>query len=291
MFNKLRGMILSVGLVSLFFIEKANATATSTSINVNIDSLRKSTEDASYLLQLAVFQRESIYQLASLNATYLAIAVSILALGAGVFYLFNFKPLSEKIQNQEKNLVNMKKENEDEFTSLKNSFINDRDSLKNEIEGANNDLKKLVQDETSNLRGELSQIITKTESRVKEIEREAREEIKDLKVKAQELALDQLWDQHYLWQAKEIPVNEFRTLSYLLEETVKYEGTKALYSQGYVNLACKSLLVLMKDEESMKDITERAKETVIDLIKTLSEIEFSNENKDEVLAKLKLIKD
>ncbi|OGM93269.1 hypothetical protein A2372_02605 [Candidatus Wolfebacteria bacterium RIFOXYB1_FULL_54_12] len=283
MFNKLRCAILYVGIVSLFFVERVSAAATSTFVNINVDALNKSTDEASYLLQLAIFQRESIYQLASLNVTYLTIAVTILLAFAGLVYLFNFRPIAKKIDEQEKSLIGMRENNQKDFELLNEKFKVTQATSEAKISNTSSELKKLVQDELSDLRGEFSKTIAKTEEQVKGIESDAREEIKNLKVTAQELEIDQLWSEHYIWD--KIPMNEFRTLLSIINRLESYEGSD-IFKQGYWRLVFRTLARLTQDEQLLKEIQEEGNEQIDNLIRDLSKISFTDENKDIILLNL-----
>ncbi len=87
-------------------------------------------EDA--LMQGYVFQQlvEMTNHLASINAVYLGISVTILGFMAGALYLFNTRPLSEKLAKQEERLLEMEIEVRKNLSSSKTEIRSDLEKFK-----------------------------------------------------------------------------------------------------------------------------------------------------------------
>lgn len=72
-----------------------------------------------------------INNLATLNLGYLGIAVTILVFFGGAFYLFNFKPIKDNLEKQERIINELKKEIEKNIISFKEKMEKDFDNFKN----------------------------------------------------------------------------------------------------------------------------------------------------------------
>ena len=73
-----------------------------------------------------------IENLATLNLGYLGIAVTILVFLGGAFYLFNFKPLKDALERQEKTLSDLEKEVKENLSSSKKEIKEDLEVFKKE---------------------------------------------------------------------------------------------------------------------------------------------------------------
>ncbi len=90
--------------------------------------------------------------LAALNAQYLAICVSILAIAAGFIYLINIKPLGEKLDKQQERLIKMEKEIGENLFSSKQEIRGQLEDFKVSQTG---DITLLVNQKNENLKSEL----------------------------------------------------------------------------------------------------------------------------------------
>src|SRR3989344_5485663 len=86
--------------------------------------------------------------IATLNLGYLGISVTIIALLGGAFYLFNIKPFKETLERQEKSLVDLKKEIEENLSSSKGEI---KDELKDFEKTHTNNISSLVQQKNEKL--------------------------------------------------------------------------------------------------------------------------------------------
>lgn len=86
------------------------------------------------------FQRESIWQLATLNVAYLAISITVLLFLGAIFYLFNLAPFVKKLNLQERNLQKVKKTVQGFF-----ELAEKQNKLNKEIEGKIDKYKKEVE--------------------------------------------------------------------------------------------------------------------------------------------------
>ena len=73
-----------------------------------------------------------IENLATLNLGYLGIAVTILIFLGGAFYLFNFKPLKDAFERQEKTLTDLEKEVKENLASSKKEIREELNIFKDE---------------------------------------------------------------------------------------------------------------------------------------------------------------
>ena len=96
-----------------------------------------------------------VERIASLNLGYLGISVTIIALLGGAFYLLNFKPLKDTLENQKKSLTDLKNEVEENLSSSKEELKKD---LKCFEETNTKDISSLVQQKNEKL---ISDIKTK----------------------------------------------------------------------------------------------------------------------------------
>lgn len=83
-----------------------------------------------------------IESLATLNLGYLGISVTILLFLGGAFYLFNFKPIKDKLEQQEKTLNDLEKEIKENLSSSKKEIKEDIEKFKEEQNKALSDLIK-----------------------------------------------------------------------------------------------------------------------------------------------------
>ncbi len=93
--------------------------------------------------------------IATLNLGYLGISVTILALLGGAFYLFNIRPLKDTLGQQEKLLINLKKEVEDNLSSSK---LEVKEELKEFETRQITNISSLIQQENDKL---ISEVQTK----------------------------------------------------------------------------------------------------------------------------------
>ncbi len=118
--------------------------------------------------------------LAQINAEYLAVAVTVLVVFGGAFYLFNFKPLKDTLEKQESNLEAFKKE-------LQALIPASEERSKNQLIGFEKQQSKSLSD---TLRQESEKLLLETENRIATSEKVLSErmevvaENKDLKLKS-----------------------------------------------------------------------------------------------------------
>lgn len=154
------------------------------------------------------------HDVAALNATYLTISVSIILFLGGVFYIFNFKPLQDKLQKQEENIEKDRTENKHQLKKLRKSVKAFKDEAIRQIESTKEALSEEFRSKSSGL-----------EKQMLAIEEKANNEVESIKKETQKNKLESIWSQHYIWSmgSLTVAVNQLTTLIEYLELSNKYK--------------------------------------------------------------------
>jgi len=178
------------------------------------------------------FQREKglIYRVLNYNLGYLAICVGIILLLGGFFYLFNFVPLIKKIENQEENLKELRRENEKRFLELIKKQNESLKSLKGLIEEKLNSMMVKVWNRLDDLE-------ESTENKSKQLEKGTRDEL-DAEIKKSEKAIKKItesmdkkinamdalesWYRHYTLEGRNAFVGALKKVLESLEKAIDY---------------------------------------------------------------------
>ncbi len=212
-----------------------------------------------------------IETITTLNLGYLGLSVTILVFLGGAFYLFNFKPLKETIEKNEKRLMESENKLEGEllkfqdhqesrldefylktkevkdkqteqlmeaerisreflqatFSEMRKEVKENKDMLMGEIRNAVSDIKKKNEDENNKLKKEIETTselaIEKINQLAEETDAKIKKEAIDLRKKSNHLELRSIWNEHYMWGAKNVYVNVVDSLIRYLEKGLEYK--------------------------------------------------------------------
>lgn len=209
-------------------------------------------------------QSNFINQVAAVNLGYLSVAVTILLIFGGAFYLFNFKPLQESIRKQEEDLKESRGENIHEISILKNEALSEIEKIRKEIEV------------------KITERVLSTEGLFKSFEERAKKEMNMLREKSNKLELEAIWTQHYLWSNADNVRNELDTLMDYMEKGQEYKIT-------YLFDLCLQEIDEVFDRIEKKDIVGDRFVTQERLLKILSGINGFEEIKTSIKNKAKKI--
>jgi hypothetical protein len=153
---------------------------------------------------------------ASLNATYLGICVTVIlfsgGITAGFYYYFNFKPLQKSIKDHEDKLellrIKIEKEAKEHEESLKNIEL----KAAEEILILGEKTKKEYLDLGARLEMEVDTMKSSIET-----------ELTNLKKRQKEFELDVLINEFFLWKVADIPDNQLVSLINYLEKYIEYK--------------------------------------------------------------------
>lgn len=180
--------------------------------NINQNILSSNNEEFLTKKDLIQFQQDSIWQLATTNLGYLAIAIAIILFFGGLIYFLNLKPLENKIENTEK-LLNEK------FDKLV-------DKQTKEIETQNNQISK----KSEELKGTIDIELSQSKEKIETLEVEIKKDLKILKNQYKILEFSMDWNQHYVWDMRNVYINALMCLVKCLE-TIKENKIFAVWTQ------------------------------------------------------------
>ena len=232
------------------------------------------------------FQRESIWQLTIINLAFLIICITIILFLGGIFYLFNLKPLEEKINQMEKNLRNeitksinnqekkieiLENKTKQEITFIKEKSLKDISDLQNNIREESRRLSKKIEEE-------LNIEIEKLKGETKKFKEDINKSLSNLTAKLQQIEMDTQWNEHYVWEIRGVHINVLTSLILFIELGIKYNKTSLFFL--VLDEINKTLDVLNKLSYSTYEEEDHMK-----LVKLLKEIKDFEKEKEEILKK------
>ena len=181
--------------------------------------------------------------LATVNANYLTISITIILALAAIFYLFNLKPLQEKISKQEELLEQQRLENSKEISKLIDSQKQSLESFKKEVE------------------------------KIKVL---AEKKIRNLEYRFNMNEAHSVWESHYIWN-----MGDLRIHTNCLSALISYVNTTNVSGIDAVNIdtcltAIEDVLKEIKKENKVSLDIERSKELYANLLSALSHKKFDN---------------
>lgn len=194
-----------------------------------------------------------VFGLATINLGYLASALAIFAILAGVFYFFNVKPLSDSIEKQRGEFNDMKGAAE----RLSNQVTQEIDSL---------DQKTTLLEE--GLKQEITNSVQAATERISKLEKEAEDRLEMLRKDIVRLKLTTEWNAQYMWRPLEVQANVFTSLLFCLEDAVKEKAPQ--FSNLCINQIHQSL---SQNQFSKGDIEEVDKERLYTVMEKVSGFE------------------
>ncbi len=213
-----------------------------------------------------------MHDIASLNVTYLAISVGIILAFGGAFYLFNFRPLQNKITKQGDRIYSEKKSNEIKFEQLVADVKKSQNKAEEQILKLKEDLAKLFENR-----------IAFAEEKMNSLEKLAQKEIVEMKRNADLIELSNVWDKQYMWGLGGLTVHE-NALSTLIEYTEKSNKKKiAVVDQRTLSAALNRELDALSKESYSLNTKEREDR------KTLYEELVNAVNNSDIYSKADLI--
>ncbi|MDD5164970.1 MAG: hypothetical protein PHG25_00300 [Candidatus Pacebacteria bacterium] len=263
-------------------------------------------------IDMVQFSRDLFSQIATVNATYLAISVSII-LGSGIgitilMYFLNYKPTKENLDKQAADIDLIKKETELKVGELRTSQLevsNSMQYLKDENNRILENLKIVSEEEVTTIKklfeekqkdfdtkikAEMELRINEIGVKMSAIEKTAIEKAKILEEKNRALDISSTWDMHYVWQVQKIPVNTLSSLVTTLEKTI--ESLKVSnYNEAFIGLCLKEL------PKTIDEVTNDHPKIFTNLPNTIERLEIcltlikgSEVEKGVVTAKIQLLR-
>lgn len=206
-------------------------------------------------IEIAQLSKDLFSQIISVNATYLTISVSII-LGSGMLlsvlmYFLSYKPIKENLNKQAKDIDKIKKETEVKVENLKksqsevsNSIQNLKTENKNILENIKSfsdqeveTIKKLFEEKQlafdERIKSKIELYISDISLKISAIEKTAIEKINTLEEKNRNLDIQTTWDMHYMWEAKNVPVNALVSIVSTLEKSIEASKTSLFYEHYF----------------------------------------------------------
>jgi len=236
---------------------------------------------------LIKFQKNSIWQLAIINLSYLMICVMIVLALAGIQYLFNVRPLQEKIDKTEKDLRGKISQSidkhEERIETLEKDTKKEITLMKERSLGDINYLRGLVEERNKILRGEMKGTFylefEKLKQKTEKIELNLIDKLSILEKKHQVLEIMTSWIEHYTWETNGVYINVLTTLTFGLGLVIKYKEI------GWYPIFIKEInRILEKLHEMKKTIGET---DYNELIHELEKVEGFVKEKGELIKKAK----
>jgi F0F1-type ATP synthase membrane subunit b/b' len=199
-------------------------------------------------------------------------------------YFFNYKPTKENLDKQTGNIESIKKETElrvEELRKSQNEVSNSIQNLKVENKNILENLKFTGNQEADmikrlfaekqkifdeRIKSEVEKGIKEIGVKISAIERTAVEKISSLEEKNRKLDIQTTWDMHYMWEAKNVPVNTLASIVSTLEKTIDALKTSTFY-EYYFDLC------LTKLPKVIDDVKDGSPRIFPSLPETLSRLE------------------
>ncbi len=232
-------------------------------------------------------QRDLADQVITYNLAYLGICVTIILVFFGGFYLFNLKPIRDKLDKQEKRLKIMEgdlkarffrlsKDNSEQIEGLNNLLAANLGILKTDIDNRLDVLSSEVDSKKEELNSFKKEFLDKVELVKKEISAA----IKSLKDRSETLELEMAWSQQYIWSASHVTLNEISSLLEYLEKAIQYNKL----SNSMKELCLDNILDALGKLNPTQDQLDTYYQTKI--VKALGKIEDLSETKKKILDKV-----
>jgi hypothetical protein len=172
-------------------------------------------------------QQDLLTSLAQTNLGYLTISVAILGVLGGVFYVFNLKPIQDKISKQEQNLIKTDKESKDNITKIEKVMLvniekNKQDAL-NQIDLGRDEIQSKSEALMLKVKDELNNEIKTARLSVGKLEDSVNKKLTTLEHLSQRIELSGLWNEHYMWDGRKIYSNTLQSLITYLEKGIEYK--------------------------------------------------------------------
>lgn len=225
------------------------------------------------------------------NIGYLGIAVTIIILTGGFGYYLNIKPLQEKINKQEdefkKSLRHTESRIGNQFSSLISKQRADMKTAEEQLRAEINILKTQTSEYNQalreNIKDELRSEIIRFNNIIKAVEEKSEKKINEVKELAQNLELETIWSEHYMWRYGGVYINELRTLIDYLVKGLIYQKTSLFkLCLGQIDTCLENLI---KKSEKINDVTVSD-----NLEKILTKISGLESEKSTITEKLKSLK-
>ena len=223
--------------------------------------------------------KEIIYtDVVQYNIAYLSLSLVIIVLIGGIFYLFNLHPLQESIKEQGGRLQK-EKENIKEFQSrVESNFLDVGMDIQKQLSEAKEEMRR----EAQTLDGEINKQVTDS---IKSLEKKfgtslavADEKITEIKKGAEQIEMDAVWYQHYMWEARDIPLNTLSSLS-------KYLGLSLKYKKLFLSDLCLRRISQTLDKLKGVSMDAEDRKLYLQLVKHIEKISGYGAIKEEVLKK------
>lgn len=160
--------------------------------------------------------------IASLNLGYLGLCVTIIifagGLTGGFYYLFNFKPLQESIKKQREEFESIKKEIESRIEQINTNFVGVISTQTTELRASIDQTVK----EIDQIKRDAFEKIEKAEKQFLDFNADAKKELVALKKAHQLSDLKRIWEEHYMWEGREVYENSIEFLLQYREKSLEY---------------------------------------------------------------------
>lgn len=153
------------------------------------------------------------------NIAYLTLSIIFISILAGVFYMLNIKPLESRLLKQESDLSDTKMKMEMDFQKQISEMTARIDGLRKEVETS-------IAERT----GSAERRLVAAETRVEDIQ------------------LDLIWNQHFVWQTSKFYANDIMSLIFFLQLVVEIYQKPEKYKSKIVMCLNQILRVLDEDD-------------------------------------------
>lgn len=153
------------------------------------------------------------------NLGYLGVCLTIIIFSAGIFYFFNIRPVQKAVDRQEGDLESLNKDIQSKIDSVNQNFTDL--SLSQSLE-FNNTITKLTS-EIEVLKKEAFEKIQLTEDKTVELIKRAENEQLKLRNDYEDSKLASLWNEHYMWEGRNVRENTIATLIEYMEHALEYK--------------------------------------------------------------------
>lgn len=164
--------------------------------------------------ELISSQNDLTQSLVQTNFNYLSLAVGIIIGLSVVFYFFNLKPLQDDIKKQRKAI----KKSKDQLLEIETRLSSTFDAL----ETAKRDITADIKRTEADLHNKTEAGLKNAESKIAALTGRIDQGLNQLTagIKAQRVVNE--WQMHYVWEAKNVPINVLTTLLDCADESYQY---------------------------------------------------------------------
>lgn len=227
------------------------------------------------------------------NLLYLGISVSVIISLGVMFYIFNFRPLLDKIEKQETNFKTFRKEIgkelDSKIDSQDRSSNTKSDELRKEIRISRQESQDRILDFYVDAQKKNEELSKKIDSKIaieiadakkiiEELKLEIKEKMSTLEDRSQELELSVYLNKYWMWDRTGVPTNALTSLVEYINLSLDYNKQHRIYE-----FILEKIIILLDEKDLSALIKAGAyRSSFEELFANLEKIEGKDDLKDKI---------